>query len=158
VGKNGHGYNGNGGDEYAHIARFLARYGVDCSDPFGCWLWPFELHRSGYVRLTVGGEQTTGARLVWALSRGILNTRRHLWHSCTGAASRRCLNPRHLTTRDPARVGLPRRSKLTVPQVRRLRRAYAKGARLADLAGRYGVTVSTAWEIARRKSWRSVAA
>ena len=81
-------------------------------------------------------------------------------HSChTGS----CINPDHLyagTQQENAdhycQAGLAPGRKLSVKDVRKIRRQLAAGKRLSAIAKRFDVSVSAVYDIHRGKSWRGV--
>jgi hypothetical protein len=136
MGRNGHG-NGNGhdaGGEFAHVRAYLARRWpqLDTSDASACWNYPGRLHPSGYARIGAGGECVTATRFVWALSRGVLELHRRVWHLCGRQA---CLNPAHLVDHHPRG--------LAPAAVRLIRQLHAEGVSKARLARRFRRTGAT---------------
>lgn len=140
---------------------FWAR--VDKRGDDECWPWKGPELKSGHGLLSWQRKKVTPHRLAFFLHRdgeevtmdpqasGILNPAPHMFvvHTCT---NRLCCNPAHLKLgRETAR------SKLTVEQVREIRRSYIEDDTTQHELGRkYGVTHAAINRIVKRKTYAEV--
>ena len=120
----------------------------------GCWEWQRHIHHSGYAAIgrAYGGGQAH--RFIYELFCGPISEGLHLDHRCR---NRSCVNPDHLepvTNAENCRRGA--NAKLTVEDVRELRRLRADGMLLRHLSARFGISEGAASSIARGKSWGDV--
>lgn len=137
--------------------RFWAR--VDkLSSPRGCWEWRGPVSSNGYGIIRVNGKSVGAHRAAWYYSYSEWPYPM-LRHACD---NRICVNPSHLTvgTHKENMQDLTNRnrqaSKLTLPDVRRIKQQIAQGARNVDLAREYNVAPNTIRSIRLGKNWKHV--
>lgn len=133
----------------------------------GCWLWTGTVVKStGYGQLCRAGKMVSAHRLSWALHRGYPG-KLSVLHKCD---VRSCVNPAHLftgTQRDNmhdmikkgrAAVGERQGSaKLTEAKVREIRRLRSEGAKIADLASQFELSMGAVGGVIYRRNWKDVA-
>lgn len=130
-----------------------------------CLIWPFSVGDHGRGTAMVKGKLGSAPRLMCALAHGEPPTPQHqAAHSC-GNGHLGCMHPKHLRWATPAENEADKRAhgtlrrgraintvKLTEDDVRAIRAAV--GHRIgADLARKYGVSVSCISQIRTRQSW-----
>jgi hypothetical protein len=137
----------------------------------GCWLWCGPVNRQGYGFMKVGATNKKAHRIAWELFHGPLPpwagqkrgvVVRHMCHNTS------CVNPDHLAKgtqkdniadRDAAGRHRPMRgsdhhqSKVTERDVVEIRRLRAQGARVADIAARFGISKPQASAISTGRCW-----
>ena len=131
-----------------------------------CWEWTGSLTNQGYGQLEVSGVTFKAHRLSWLLFNGGRLITLGVLHKCD---NRKCINPDHLflgTNADnladrqakgrQARGESHARSKLTMKDIRRIRKLVANGTRQSVLAKEYGVNFSTIFNIIKRKTWKHI--
>lgn len=130
----------------------------------GCWLWTGARTPKGYGSCTVNGRRMTPHRLAYQAAFGPVPPGSHILHRCDNPA---CVRPDHLfrgTNADNIadKVAKGRQlhgeqiacHKLTVAQVREIRRRYAEGAiGYRRLAREFGVSKGAILCVVRRKNW-----
>lgn len=142
------------GETYRTFNRLLALQTDECI------LWPHGRTAQGYGKMTLPGGPPVGVH-VQALvqTEGSRPSSNHdAAHDCR---NRHCMNPRHLrwATRssnslDRHRDGTCTQAKLSVDDVYEVRRlADTRSMKQADIAERFGVSVSTIEYIKARKLW-----
>jgi len=141
-------------------SRFLAKTRLA---PNGCLEWTACKNADGYGQIgVVGGKRKSAHHVSWYLSRGVWPTQSVL-HTCDNPA---CVNPRHLYEGDAkqnqadciARGRKPRgercsSARLTQAQVDEIRRLQQTRMTLAEIAAKFGVSVTYVNAIARRRVW-----
>lgn len=149
-------------------ARFLSRASGHDQSPDACWEWTGSLNSSGYGRFWLNGRITLAHRAAYFLFRGDIPEGRNVCHSCD---NRRCVNPAHLwlgsqseNLRDAVAKGRMRppcvaperngNAKLGPNQVREIRAFRRAGAKLTELATRFGVSPATISGVANRTTWK----
>lgn len=132
----------------------------------GCWLWDKGWRKDGYAQVTIKpGRAKLSHRLSWEIHRGPLeSTAIKVLHKCD---VRCCVNPDHLflgtqgdNVRDMHRKGRAvilkgeraSKAKLTIEQVRHIRRREMTGVAYARL---YGVSKVAISRIYHGKNWAS---
>lgn len=143
-----------------HIERFHQRY-----EPGpGCWLWTGGTTSRGYGHLKVRGRMLAAHRIAWALWHGRWPEEgKFICHSCDTPA---CVNPSHLWLGTPqqnsadrdvkGRGKRPSRAKLTPSEVQEIRARRALGETLWGIAGDYGISDRTVYDIVERRTWAHV--
>lgn len=139
-------------------AHFYARITVD--EQTGC----HEFAKSskgtgGYSSISYNGKVWRAHRLAYVFKYGPIPDGLYVCHKCD---NRKCCNPDHLflgthedNTIDMLKKERHYNMKLTTEQVISIREELKKGNRLgADLARKYGVTISCICDIKRGKSWK----
>ena len=134
----------------------------------GCWLWTGATRGTGYGAIKVASKDTNASRVAWLLTRGPIFDGLHVLHRCDNPL---CVRPDHLFLGTPldnmrdasakgrlARGEANPRSKLTGPQVARLKAKLNAGEPRPHLAVEFGVSVETIHAIATGRSWRHVSA
>jgi hypothetical protein len=144
-----------------------------CSNLGPCWMWTGAANNGGYGVVGFGRfSKKTAHRVAWELIHGPIPRGKYVLHKCD---VRSCVNAsRHLylgthddNMRDkgercsfermPRGVG-HHKTKLTVAQVRMIRRWYSKGVAVRTITRRLGIVSRNAIrQIVLRKSWKNVA-
>jgi len=132
----------------------------------GCWLWTGAHTRGGYGVFSHEYRLYYTHRTAWELTNGVIPDGLCVCHSCDNT---RCCNPSHLflgTKADNSAdmrkkhrqaVGSrTNRAKLTDDVVQDIRRRFAHGERVVDLAQEHSVSHSTVSEVIARKRWKHV--
>lgn len=134
----------------------------------GCWNWLGNCQNNGYGRLKFRNVRSLAHRVSWQVFRGEIPKGMCILHSCDNP---RCVNPDHLflgtkddNNQDMIEKGRDRKvcgekspkAKLTVGQVRELRRLYLEGVKIYQLAPIFGINRSSIGAIVRRKTWKHV--
>ena len=148
------------------VANFWSR--VDKSGE--CWIWTGCRLKGGYGQLghpDGSGRQVRAHRLAWELSHGPIPAGLLVCHTCDNPP---CVRPDHLflgTTSDNvhdarakgrAAIGERHgRAVLTEEDVRQARTLAGTGLSSAEVASRYGVSVTTMRYALMGKTWRHVA-
>lgn len=134
----------------------------------GCWLWTGVRNNVGYGRINPGGgskRYASAHRISWLLAHGQSPPRGMcVLHRCD---NRLCVNPDHLFLGTNSEnmadmVGKGRaakgeknvHAKLTLEQVRHIRRSKSEGAKVSALAKQFGVTQATIYYIVSGTTWR----
>lgn len=175
--------NKNGAMVRRSVERFWTKVSIP-EDKRKCFEWLGYKDKDGYGRHRPGkGKNYVGAhRFAWELSNGEIPRGMCVLHRCD---NRGCVNVLHLFLgtnfdnvtdmvtkgrnlsgdKHPCRLRPERmargeqhgQSKMTAEKVREMREAYENGARnVTELARRYGIHNSTAWDIVHMKSWKHV--
>jgi hypothetical protein len=139
--------------------------------PAECWDWAAALDRRGYGAIrSDDGRVVKAHRVSWELASGPVPSGLSVLHRCDRPS---CVNPAHLfvgTTADNVRdmddKGRRRTgpspgekngsSKLTEEAVLAIRRQYAEGSSLREIAPRFGIDYTHVSAIVRGKAWRHV--
>lgn len=145
--------------------RFQSR--VDVRGPEECWPWTGPCVQAGYGVLWRDGNNYGAHRVAWELANGPIPKGLFICHHCDNPP---CCNPAHLflgtqaeNDADRTMKGRSSRgarhpdSKLNENAVRVIRRRFAAGEHAHDLAAEFGVSKTTLWQAATRKTWRHVA-
>lgn len=145
------------------MERHSARYEYDTNG--GCWLWKGAAQPLGYGQIKVDGRMSLAHRVSWELHRGPIPEGICVLHRCDIPA---CVNPDHLflgtrgdNNQDKYSKGRAVnlsgenhwKAKLTAAQVKEIHEQRAAGAKLSELAQRFGVHFATIGRIARGKAW-----
>lgn len=162
-----------------HYKRLVAGYDMDApprrtnftqatfeellkQDTDDCVLWPHGITKQGYGKTTHNGRQSAVHVLALELVVGPRPTPHHdAMHACR---NRHCMNVRHLrwgtrseNSLDRHRDGTCTQAKLTPGDVVVIRRHLAdRDCTQAELAERYGVSVSTIEYIKARRVWAHI--
>jgi hypothetical protein len=157
---------GKGIERQKIVTRDNVMQWVTVDPATGCWNWNAGKNQFGYGMKAQNGKKQVAHRLVYSLLRG--EPPKHLYgcHTCDNPS---CCNPDHIffgtcqdnmnDAKEKERLpqGMERsNSKLTDNRVREIRRLYAGGARLEDLASRYGVGRLTVYKAAVGETWKHV--
>ena len=143
---------------------------VDVRGDDDCWPWKAGMFRAtGYGQFHFEGKPITAHRMSLILDGRDPGPEGDSRHMCD---RRDCVNPRHLVpgsraqnVNDARQKGRLRggtsgesngMSRLTVDDVREIRRLLADGETGASLARRFGVSDTTVSLIKKRKTWRNV--
>ena len=130
----------------------------------GCWLWTAHRDKDGYGAFKLpSGQHVRAHRMAFELDVGMIPEGTFVLHRCDNPP---CCNPDHLfigTSRDnivdmvtkqrQARGEQDGNAKLTVRQVRAIRRGAAAGRTYAELAPRFGVDRSTVGRVVNGDTW-----
>lgn len=142
----------------ADIARFRSH--VDIRSAEECWPWK-RARSNGYGRFSVGGRRgrlAIASRVAYEIHNGSLALGLEVLHSCDNPP---CCNPAHLKAgtqsqnlAEMVQRGRSPKQKLTARQIRAIRSARTGGARVIDLAAKYGVTPSNVSQITTGRTWK----
>lgn len=146
-----------------------------------CWVWTKGKTAFGYGQFMIARRATAAHRLAWELTHGAVPPARCVLHRCDNPP---CCNPDHLflgtradnnadmvakgrhrsvTGRFTGTRGTQRlcgtqnpHARLTDDGVREIRALRAQGARIREIAARYGVAEITVHKILSGERWRHV--
>jgi hypothetical protein len=112
----------------------------------GCWLWIGCSEKGGYGFLRVNGKNIRAHRFSYELHVGPIKSGLYVCHKCDNPC---CVNPEHLFlgTNSENQIDCSRKNrrwktqKLTLEQVKEIKRLAELGERTKDLAQKYGVSV-----------------
>jgi hypothetical protein len=148
---------------------------VDVRGPDECWEWTAARHLQGYGRFWIGshaeGKTHRAHRVAWELENGPVPDGLDVCHHCDNPP---CCNPRHLwlgtnqdNLRDCSAKGRAYKptwwgeqvgsSKLTLEQVREIRRMAHLGLTRREIAACFGVAKTTVTNIINGETWRAAA-
>jgi hypothetical protein len=134
---------------------------VDRRGPDECWLWTGYINDDGYGKIGVGGKAENAHRVAYMLAIRPIGEGMEVCHSCD---KRACCNPAHLwegthieNMIDMAKKRRSWGTKLDEPDIREIRRLYANGLTLTQIAERYNVAFQTISRIVNRILWKHVA-
>lgn len=155
-------------------ARFWARVGV--GKPNSCWYWDNPTHEFGYGWFGINGENKLAHRVAKIIWDGEEKEGMQVLHSCDNPA---CCNPNHLRwgtqeeniqdcvdrgrkTDPPRNSSLPPvmrgednpSSVMSWSKVRDLRRDWSKGEKGRYLSDKYGISISTVYQIVNYRTWK----
>jgi len=143
--------------------RFLEK--VDKLDD--CWEWAASKCR-GYGQFRIGEKMRRAHRISWIIHNGKIPIGMFVCHRCDNPA---CVNPAHLflgTQKDNIQDALKKgrmaitkgefngQSKLTEAQVLSIRREYAEGKTISELARKYKAGWTTIHRVVTRETWRHI--
>lgn len=129
----------------------------------GCWFWNGSQHDTGYGLFISNGVRDFAHRVSYRHFFGSIPEGLFVLHKCD---NRSCINPRHLfvgTQKENIQdcvkkgrncFGTRSRSKLTVEQVREIRRAYSDGESQTSIAHRMGCGKGAVNGIVHWKNWK----
>lgn len=132
-----------------------------------CWLWSKSVNDSGYGSIRLGSTGILAHRAAYFLSVGSLAASRCICHECD---TPRCCRPGHLFVGTHAEnmadmrakgrrrsIGVGEangRAKLSTELVKSIRERRLSGASLYELAGAFGVGLSTISRACRGENWK----
>ena len=136
----------------------------------GCWGWKGFVRPDGYTRMRIGfreNKKSVGSHVVsWMIHKkilkfdGFMKESFYILHKCD---NRKCTNPKHLYLGDGRdnmidMVTRKRHSniKLTVLQVRNIKKMLIEQAKIGDIAKKYHVNRATISDIKKTKTWKYV--
>jgi hypothetical protein len=133
------------------------------SNPNGCWEWTGGKIRNGYGSFTLNCKSIVSHRFSYELYNGSIPTGLHVLHKCD---NRICVNPNHLflgTNQDnmsdkvakgrQAKGSTIGKAKLTEEQVLDIK---THKITCKEYAKKYGITMSTIYDIWNRKTWTHI--
>ena len=132
---------------------------VDKRGPKQCWEWQGGTTPLGYGVITVHYKKWIASRYSWFLANGPIPEGAFICHHCDNPP---CVNPAHLyvgdaktngqdaSERGRIRTGMER---LTIEQVREIRRLNSEGVNYSELGRRYGIHHTHARDICVGKRW-----
>jgi len=121
----------------------------------GCWNWNWSRHPKGYGRGRLNGKMCPAHVVFYVRKFGPVPDSYQLHHVCENPS---CVNPDHLVpVTDTEHVRLDTRTKLTIDQVREIRRRHAAGnITQVQLASQFNVSPSTISAIIARRNWSHI--
>ena len=146
--------------------KLKKRFGLKVQRTSTCWLWKGSIDKEGYGRIFVAGKNRLAHRVAFELAKG--ETSEHVLHRCD---VRRCVRPAHLfvgTDKDNAIdcvrkgrhssetlkiQGRRASSKLTLEEVKEIRKTHVPRKNTAQLAERFNVCVATILRAAAGRTW-----
>lgn len=159
------------------VARFWSR--VNVGDDNSCWYWNNATHSFGYGYININGKNYLSHRIaliIW--NDGKVEKDKFVLHSCNNPA---CCNPNHLrwgtqkeNINDCIKAGRktnPPRNGINPPihygtdnnnaimdekKVLNLREDWSNKMEAKQLSKKYGIAISTVYQIINFKSWRQV--
>ena len=134
--------------------RFWAK--VEQAGPDDCWLWTGALYE-GYGQFLTHSKRSRRAHIIVAEEfHGQGEEGQEVRHLC---GVRHCVNPAHLrwgtrqeNMRDMVLHGTSR-AKLTVEDVRSIRREIAAGEKMVSIARKFGVSDATIYDLKYGRTW-----
>lgn len=129
---------------------------VEVKGPDDCWEWQAALNNKGYGSFRVEGAIHPAHRASYLLNVGEIPEGMVVRHKCDNRA---CVNPAHLELGTPTdnnrdMVNRGRREyKLTIDQVRTIRKRLAEGVLGKQLAEEYGVSFGLISHIKNNRTW-----
>lgn len=126
----------------------VIKYHVD--ENTGCWLWERSKTSLGYGHLTIKNKQVLAHRFVYEKHRGKIPEGMTLDHLCRTPS---CVNPEHLEPvphAENCRRGSRGRLYGCVQEIKKLR---ASGAKVNDIAIRYGVERHAITSLLNGRAW-----
>lgn len=145
------------------VERLLSRIKVNAA---GCFEWQWNRNKDGYGTLSFHNRKSTAHRVSYQTFRGDIPAGVFVCHHCDNPS---CINPAHLflgTALDNKRdcVKKSRHShgtkvntnKLSVSDVREIRRLRSAGQTILSIANRYGITDACVSHIYSRRIWKHV--
>ncbi len=133
----------------------------------GCWEWTASKHPDGYGQFGVGHGRAWAHRVAWELCVGPIPAGMVVMHTCDNPG---CVRPDHLrigtqldniadmVAKGRSCVGARNgQSRLTAPDVKRIRELVAGGQSQASVARAYSVSAAAVYLIVHGKNWRHVA-
>jgi Helix-turn-helix domain/HNH endonuclease len=133
-----------------------------------CLLWALWRDKDGYGRCTYNGGHARVPRVAYELFVGPIPAGKLIRHSCDTPP---CFNPKHLLPGTVAdndrdrdmrgRASGPKgaenfNSKLTVDDVREIRRQHDRGDSFRVIGRRFNVSRTTIWHAVKGRTWRHV--
>jgi HNH endonuclease len=144
-------------------------WAIGCPEPnTGCLLWTRSTTTNGYGSIRWRGRAKQAHRVAWELTHGPIPDGVEVMHSCD---TRCCFEPKHLALgthamnmadmarkgrANPVRGERTAQAKLTEDAVRQIRLMRERGAPLANIASRYGVTAQAICLVVKRRNWSHV--
>lgn len=136
----------------------------------GCWGWNGFIRSDGYTRMRLGTgvqSRSVGAHVIsWMIHNNDINVNGYkkngfyILHKCD---TRYCSNPKHLfkgnhadNMIDMAKKGRVKNSKLTVKDVKNIKKFLKNNIRITPLSKKYNVSFSTIYDIKNENSWKHV--
>lgn len=142
-----------------------AKYVVE-GEPDACWIWKGRIGDKGYGTVDVRGQCLRAHRLSWSIHRGAIPDGQVVRHSCDFRA---CVNPSHLllgsqldNIEDRQERGRQARgeqtgsAKLSVENVREIRRLHADGLGQREVARKMALPYSCVHGVISGKWWAHV--
>ena len=134
-----------------------------------CWIWMGATTR-GYGQTTIDKKHGYAHRFSWEFANGSIPNKKIICHKCD---TPRCVNPEHLfigtqadNIKDAIKKGRTKykasfgskngNSRLTELAVKDIKKQYAGGKTLREVANAIGVSKSTVWNVVSNKNWRHV--
>lgn len=126
----------------------------------GCWLWTGSLRSTGYGQINIKGRNSKAHRLSYEEYVGPIPNGFFVCHTCD---NRLCINPEHLF------VGTHRQNqedmaiklrqgcaKLNPEKVKKIRKLFTSGVKIALLAKSYDIDRKTIRSAIQNKTWKHV--
>ena len=130
-------------------------WSVDISPYQGCWNWTAATDADGYGIFRLNGKNVRAHRYIINFTR-----KATVCHKCDNPS---CVNPAHLfigtvsdNNQDAAKKVRCRSQKLSVDDVKRIRRLRDEGVPVKKIAKEYGVTPGHVYHIQYRRTWKHV--
>lgn len=122
-----------------------------------CWIWQGHL-KNKYGGIFFDGKEQTTHRFSWILHFGDIPEKMDVCHKCD---NKRCVRPDHLFlgTRSENNIdmmlkGRSKNAKLTIEDVKEIRKLYAKGLKnYTEIGRRYGVADYAISSIIKKRQW-----
>jgi hypothetical protein len=149
------------------MSKSSRRFDSKVSRTDSCWWWRGAKKPSGYGNFYMDGKYLSAHRASWMLHRGPIPDGMNVLHRCDIPS---CVNPDHLflgshkeNFKDMMRKGRARgaplgseftpMAKLTRVSVSEIRALRKSGAKLREIAGKYGVSLATISLVCSGKTW-----
>lgn len=145
------------------LARFWEKVAI--ADDAACWLWLASKDAEGYGQFMAQRKRHRAHRFAYAASVGPIGPGLLVCHSCDNPS---CVNPNHLfcadqktNVQDAKRKGRSAvgerhgRAKVTVPEVKEIRRLRSCGWKLREIGAIYGLSESGVGKMCKGKYWKA---
>lgn len=137
----------------------IARFWSKVNKTKKCWVWVGRIGTHGYGVFSIARKNFRAHRFSYSIIHGDLNGLSVL-HKCDNPA---CVNPDHLflgtqndNIKDMVAKGRNPTSKLTIEVVSEIKKDIRSGAKVKDVAKKYGISLGMSSLIKNGHSWKEI--